>query len=64
MTYLSQAHLINKYDISRSTAARICRYMMQTPKYKKGVRIISGQRRYEEELFIEASNERRRTPWA
>jgi hypothetical protein len=38
--------------------------MMQTPKYQKGVRIISGQRRYEEELFIEASNERRRTPWA
>lgn len=59
--FLSQAHLIEKYDLSRSTGARICKYMLQTKKYQKGVRVINNQRRYDEELFIQASNERSRT---
>lgn len=61
MSYLSQSHLVWKYDLSRSTGARICKYMLQTKKYQKGVRVINNQRRYDEELFIQASNERSRT---
>lgn len=56
MNYLSQTHLAEKYDISRSTAYRICKAMRDKGT---GVRLISGQFRYAESTFVKVSNERR-----
>lgn len=59
MNYLSQAHLITKYDISRSTANRVCNYMRTNARYAKYVRVVGNMYRYGEEAFVRASNERR-----
>ena len=61
--YLSQANLMKKYDLSRSTAHRICAFMKSSGKYARDVRVISGLMRYEEDAFIKASNERIRKEW-
>ena len=58
MNYLSQAHLITKYDISRSTAYRICKRMQTDPYYKRYVKVVNNSYRYAESAFVRASNER------
>lgn len=57
--YLSQAHLRQKFDLSRSTTQRICNYMKRSERYRKGVKVINNSYRYKEEDFVKASNERR-----
>lgn len=61
MSYLSMASLKDKYDISQSTAKRICRFMRESPNYiyKRDYIFIGGCKRYDEDSFIKASNERR-----
>lgn len=56
MKYYKQRTLADIYDLSRSTAYRICKQMKAE---KRGVRVIAGEYRYDREQFERVSNERR-----
>ena len=58
--YLKCSRLQKEYDISESTAKRVCKYMRESPKYRypKDYTKVRGMWRYNAESFIAASNER------
>ena len=58
--FMKCATLRDEFDISASTAKRVCRYMRESPNYRcPGDYLkIGGMWRYNVDSFITASNER------